>query len=255
MHHIVSDGWSMGVLVRELAALYGAFARGRAVAAAASCRSSTPTSRSGSASWLAGEVLERAARLLARAAGRRAAGAGAADRPAAPAGRRPSAARTLPVAPPGRARGRPARRSPGAAGATLFMALLAAFQALLAPLHRPGRTWWSARRSPTATAAEIEGLIGFFVNTLVLRADLAGDPTFASCWPGCARRRSAPTPTRTCRSRSWSRSCSRERDLARTPAVPGDVRACRTRRAGPSSCRASTLRAAARSTAAPPSST
>ncbi len=36
MHHIVSDGWSMGVLVRELAALYEAFAEGRALAAAAS---------------------------------------------------------------------------------------------------------------------------------------------------------------------------------------------------------------------------
>ena len=28
MHHIVSDGWSMGVLVQELSALYGAFVRG-----------------------------------------------------------------------------------------------------------------------------------------------------------------------------------------------------------------------------------
>ncbi len=29
MHHIVSDGWSMGVLVNELSALYGAFLRGQ----------------------------------------------------------------------------------------------------------------------------------------------------------------------------------------------------------------------------------
>ena len=50
MHHIVSDGWSMGVLVRELAALYDAFAAGQALAAAARCPSSTPTTPSGSAS-------------------------------------------------------------------------------------------------------------------------------------------------------------------------------------------------------------
>ena len=65
--------------------------------------------------------------------------------------------------------------------------------------------------SPIAnrTRAEIEGLIGFFVNTLVLRTDLAGDPALrASCSAGSARRRSAPTPTRTCRSSGWSRSCS-----------------------------------------------
>ena len=36
MHHIVSDGWSMGVLVREVAALYEAYSAGRAVAAAPS---------------------------------------------------------------------------------------------------------------------------------------------------------------------------------------------------------------------------
>ena len=58
------------------------------------------------------------------------------------------------------------------------MTLLAAFQAPAGPLQRPGRRRASARPSPAATGAEIEGLIGFFVNTLVLRTDLSGDPTF-----------------------------------------------------------------------------
>ena len=75
----------VGVLVRELAALYEAFAAGGR-RRCRSCRSSTPTSRVWQREWLQGEVLERAARLLARAARRSAAGAGAAHRPAAAGG-------------------------------------------------------------------------------------------------------------------------------------------------------------------------
>ncbi len=62
-------------------------------------------------------------------------------------------------------------------GATLFMALLAAFDIVLA--RYTGSTD-IAVGSPVANRnrAEIEGLIGFFVNTLVLRADLRDDPSF-----------------------------------------------------------------------------
>ena len=97
------------------------------------------------------------------------------------------------------------------------MTLLAAFQALL---HRYTGQDDIAVGTPIAnrTRAEIEGLIGFFVNTLVLRTDLSGDPTFREL---LARVREigarAPTPTRTCRSRSWWRSSQPERDPSRTP--------------------------------------
>src|SRR5262249_10796336 len=62
-------------------------------------------------------------------------------------------------------------------GATLFMLLLAAFQALL---HRYSGQEDISVGSPIANRnrAEIEGLIGFFVNMLVLRTDLGGDPSF-----------------------------------------------------------------------------
>ena len=62
-------------------------------------------------------------------------------------------------------------------GATLFMTLLAAFQALLS---RYTGSQDVAVRSPVAgrSRQETEGLIGLFINTLVLRADLTGDLSF-----------------------------------------------------------------------------
>ncbi|NEQ48313.1 MAG: amino acid adenylation domain-containing protein [Leptolyngbya sp. SIOISBB] len=64
-------------------------------------------------------------------------------------------------------------------GVTLFMMLLAAFQTLL---HRYSGQTDILIGSPIAnrSPAETENLIGFFVNTLVLRSDLSGDPSFRS---------------------------------------------------------------------------
>src|SRR4029079_7693549 len=62
--------------------------------------------------------------------------------------------------------------------ATLFMALLAGFQALLAR-YTGGDDAPVCSRVAGRTRVETERLIGFFVNTLVLRTDLAGDPSFA----------------------------------------------------------------------------
>src|SRR5439155_26184250 len=62
-------------------------------------------------------------------------------------------------------------------GTTLFMTLLAGFQALL---HRYSRQEEIVVGTPIAnrTHAEVEGLIGFFVNTLALKGDFSGDPSF-----------------------------------------------------------------------------
>ncbi len=92
------------------------------------------------------------------------------------------------------------------------MILLAAFQALLAR-HLPagaGRpAGRHAGRQPHAPRARgADRLLRQHPGAARDRDLRGGDPASASCWPGCARRRSAPTPTRTCRSRSWSRSCS-----------------------------------------------
>ncbi len=49
MHHIVSDGWSVGILSREIAAFYARFTRGDAeLPEPPSCRCNTPISRPGS---------------------------------------------------------------------------------------------------------------------------------------------------------------------------------------------------------------
>ncbi len=85
MHHAVSDGWSMGVLVGELEALYAAFTAGPAVAAA---RAADPICRlRGVAAALARrDHAAAAARSLDKNVGRRAGGARACHRPAAPGG-------------------------------------------------------------------------------------------------------------------------------------------------------------------------
>jgi amino acid adenylation domain-containing protein len=170
LHHIVTDGWSMGVLMRELLTAYRALADGEAA----------PLPRLAwqyadfahwQQEWLRGDALEEelsywrerlgaAPPALALPTDR--------PRPAAQSFRGATYRFTLPEA---LARGLSdvGRRE----GATSFMTLLAAFYALLfrytgqedllvgTPVANRGR-------------AEFEGLVGLFVNTLVLRARAAG---------------------------------------------------------------------------------
>src|SRR5262249_2133235 len=77
-------------------------------------------------------------------------------------------------------------------GATLFMALLVAFQALL---FRYSGQQDLVVGTPVAGRNQVltEGLIGFFVNTLAIRADLGGDPGFAGLLAR-ARERSLAAP-------------------------------------------------------------
>ncbi|MET0399651.1 MAG: amino acid adenylation domain-containing protein [Longimicrobiaceae bacterium] len=174
MHHVVSDGWSMDVLVGEVSELYAALGAGRKPALP-----ELPVQYADYAAWqrrwLRDEVLEaQLAWWRERLAGAPAALELPADRPRTPVQGAEGGRRTL-LIPEDVAR---ALRSLGRReGATLFMTLLAAFQLLLAR--------WTGEEdvsvgTPVAgrTRLETEGLIGFFVNTLVLRTDLAGDPTF-----------------------------------------------------------------------------
>ncbi|HEY2738142.1 MAG TPA: condensation domain-containing protein, partial [Thermoanaerobaculia bacterium] len=174
LHHIVSDGWSLGVLMREVAALYAAFAQDQP-----SPLPELPVQYADFAawqqSWLSGEV------LAAELAYWREHLAGAplllelpADRP------RPAVqslrGRMLPIALDAELSSSLAALARQQA-ATLFMVLLAAFESLLGRLSGAPEICVG---TPIAgrTRQETEDLIGFFVNTLVLRGDLAADPAF-----------------------------------------------------------------------------
>jgi amino acid adenylation domain-containing protein/non-ribosomal peptide synthase protein (TIGR01720 family) len=174
MHHIVSDGWSLGVLIRELGALYAARVEGREPRLP-----ELPIQYVDYALWqrrvVSGEVLERQLGYWkTQLAGAPAGLDLPADRPrpAVPSYRGASHRFTI-----GRELTSALAELARTRGATLFMVLLAAFDVLLAR--------WSGQDdvvvgTPIAgrTRAETEGLIGFFVNTLALRSDVADDPRF-----------------------------------------------------------------------------
>ncbi|MFL5540566.1 MAG: amino acid adenylation domain-containing protein, partial [Longimicrobiaceae bacterium] len=172
LHHIVSDGWSAGVLTRELGTLYAAFRRGEA-----DPLPPLPVQYADYAAWqrkwVEGEVLREQAEYW------KAALAGAPE------------LLELPADHP-----RPARQSHAGGevgidldeeltaglkalgqrhGTTPFMTLLAGWAAVLARLSGQDDV---VVGTPSANRgrSEIEGLIGFFVNTLPLRVDLSDGP-------------------------------------------------------------------------------
>jgi amino acid adenylation domain-containing protein/non-ribosomal peptide synthase protein (TIGR01720 family) len=173
LHHIVADGWSMGVLARELGASYESYAAGRGPTLPR-----LPVQYSDFAVWqreqLTGDRLEAELSYWRQALDGLPELALPLDfpRPAVQAHRGAGLQLSLPSELVERLtrRGRECR-------ATLFMVLLAALGVVL------GR--WSGQDEVVVGApvagrqrTELEGLIGFFVNTLVLRLDLRGDPTF-----------------------------------------------------------------------------
>jgi amino acid adenylation domain-containing protein len=173
MHHIVSDGWSMAVLYRELGALYNAFCGGRP-----SPLSELAIQYADFAHWqrnrLQGEELEAQLSYWKRQLRDLPVLELSNDRPR-PAAQSYRGARRSIVMPKALAKALEALSRQK--GATLFMTLLAAFQTLLCRYTGQKDI---AVGTPIANRSriEFEGLIGFFLNTLVLRTDLSGDPSF-----------------------------------------------------------------------------
>jgi amino acid adenylation domain-containing protein len=174
MHHIISDSWSVGVFIRELAALYPLAAEKRTATLPA-----LPIQYADYAiwqrGWLHGDVLDaQLAYWQAQLADSAAVLELPTDHPRPPIQTFRGAMQrfTLPDALTADLQALSQRE-----GATLFMTLLAAFQTLL---YRYTGQDDILIGSPIAgrTRKQTEGLIGFFANTLVLRGDLSGDPPF-----------------------------------------------------------------------------
>jgi NRPS condensation-like uncharacterized protein/acyl carrier protein len=173
-HHIVSDGWSTGILIREVAALYTAYRAGRP-----SPLEELPIQYADFAhwqrQWLQGDALERLLSYWRRQL------AGASTVLELPAAKPRPAVQTFRAAKQRVELSREVTEGLKAlgrqTGVTLFMSLLAAFDVLL---YRYGGQTDLSIGTPIANRnrLETEALIGFFINTLVLRMDLSGDPTF-----------------------------------------------------------------------------
>ncbi|MER9275604.1 condensation domain-containing protein, partial [Mesorhizobium sp. M0643] len=172
-HHIVSDGWSMGVLVRELSQLYRAFEAGQddplpplAI--------QYPDYAAWQRRWLSGERLQSQAQYwrdtLSDAPARLALPT---DRPR-PAQQSYAGAAVPIVIDADLTRG--LKRLSRQHGTTLFMTVLAAWAAVLSRLSGQDDLVIGVP-SANRGRGEIEELIGFFVNTLALRLDLSGEPS------------------------------------------------------------------------------
>ncbi len=173
LHHIVCDGWSIGVLIRELGALYTAFTSNQP-----SPLPELPLQYADFADWqrewLQGEVLETQRGywkqqldnlpLLNLPTDR--------PRPATPTYRGATQFLELPKSLSEALEVLSQRQ-----GVTLFMTLLAAFQTLLYRYTQQTDIVVGCAIA-NRNRQEIEQLIGFFVNSLVLRTNLSGNPTF-----------------------------------------------------------------------------
>lgn len=174
MHHAVSDAWSLGILVQEIAALYAAFSTGKPAAL-----KPLTIQYADYAVWqrqrLQGKVLTEQIDYWTRTL----AGCPPAlnlptdfPRPAFQTYQGETIFFTLP---PEIAAG--LNRLSKQTDTTLFMIFLGALQTLLARYSRQSDICVG---TPIAgrNRAETEPLLGFFINTLVMRANLADNPTF-----------------------------------------------------------------------------
>ncbi|MBV4490806.1 non-ribosomal peptide synthetase [Pseudomonas oryzicola] len=174
MHHIVSDGWSMGVLVRELGQLYSATVHGTRVALPA-----LPVQYSDYAAWQR-QQLDAATCQRHLDYWRQALGEPLAPlelfsyrpRPEVLGGQGARLSFQIDAAP-----AQALRLLCLSHGATLFMGLLGVLQLNLY-LHSERTQAVIGTDVANRERRETEGLVGFFINQLALRGDVGGNPSF-----------------------------------------------------------------------------
>jgi len=177
VHHVACDGWSAGILIRELGLLYGAVVEGGARPELPPLPVSYADYARWQRGWLQGATLDRQVAYWRRLL------EGVPEALELPTDRPRPAVRTfdggsglriLPAELSERL-----RETSHRSGATLFMTLLAGFEVLLARLSGQ-RDFAVGTPIAGRTRAEVENLVGIFLNTLVLRSALAPDGDGAS---------------------------------------------------------------------------
>src|SRR6267142_3958817 len=174
MHHIVSDGWSLGVMLREFNVLYDSFSRG-----VASPLPPLPIQYADYSErqreWLQGEGLERQLEYWrTQLAGHETLNLPT-DRPHSAKPTLAGAMETSRLPEPLLSK---LKLLSDQQGTTLFMTLLAGFEVLL--YRYTGQTDISVGTGiANRSRQELEPLIGFFINTLVLRTQFTGDSSVA----------------------------------------------------------------------------
>jgi amino acid adenylation domain-containing protein len=173
MHHIISDGWSVTIIIQELTALYTAFIAGQP-----SPLPELPIQYADYALWHREWLQERMEDQLAYWKQQLAGAAAVLDlptdhpRPAIQTFHGGTSSFRLPAALTGQLQALSKQE-----GSTLFMTLLAAFNVLLAR-YTGQEDIVVGTPIANRTRSEVQGLIGYLVNMLVLRSDLSGDPGF-----------------------------------------------------------------------------
>jgi amino acid adenylation domain-containing protein len=175
LQHIIADGWSMGLLVDELATLYPVFCADGELSSLPKLPIQYADFAVWQQNWLQGEVWEKQLSYWKQQLNHISILSLPLDKPRPAISSFRGATETFIV---GKNLTQALKSLSRDQGVTLFMTLLAAFKVLL---HRYTGQDDICIGSPIANRnrGEIEKLIGFFVNSLVLRTDLSGNPSFS----------------------------------------------------------------------------